>query len=141
MVCRLPAGDGSCPWRIVDLRQNPRLFRSAKMNDLILLLVHILTTLVRLARPGGVRSVMAESVLMKHQLQFAMDRSLWLRPRFTAPETLAHEIFSKHSSKRCHPIEMISSPCFSAASRWRISAVTNGRERFNRDWHAIAHAR
>src|SRR3989442_16031584 len=41
------------------------------MHDLILLFIHILTTLVRLSRPegpGGVRSVMAGSVLMKHQL-------------------------------------------------------------------------
>src|SRR5262245_35031783 len=38
------------------------------MRDLILLFVHILATSIRLARPGGVRSVLAESVLLKHQL-------------------------------------------------------------------------
>src|SRR2546427_11928676 len=35
------------------------------MRDLMLLSVHIVTTLVRLARPGGVRSVVAESILLK----------------------------------------------------------------------------
>ena len=38
------------------------------MRDLVILFVHVLTTLIRLARPGGVRSVLAESILLKHQL-------------------------------------------------------------------------
>ena len=38
------------------------------MRDLILLFVHVLATSIRLARPGGVRSVLAESALLKHQL-------------------------------------------------------------------------
>jgi putative transposase len=38
------------------------------MRDLAVLLVHLLVTVFRLARPGGVRSVVAESVLVKHQL-------------------------------------------------------------------------
>jgi hypothetical protein len=33
------------------------------------ILLHLLTTIVRLAGPGGVRSVVAESVLIKHQLR------------------------------------------------------------------------
>jgi len=38
------------------------------MRDLIVLLVHLITTVFRLARPRGLRSVVAESVLIKHQL-------------------------------------------------------------------------
>jgi len=38
------------------------------MRDLVILLIHLLTTVVRLASQGGVRSVVAESVLVKHQL-------------------------------------------------------------------------
>ena len=38
------------------------------MRDLILLFVHLLVTVVRLARPGGFRSVVAESALVRHQL-------------------------------------------------------------------------
>src|SRR2546428_11002287 len=38
------------------------------MRDLILLLVHIVGTVLRVVRPGGVRAVVAESVLAKHQL-------------------------------------------------------------------------
>jgi hypothetical protein len=37
------------------------------MRDLILLVVHVVTTVLRLVEPGGVRAAMAESVLTKHQ--------------------------------------------------------------------------
>ena len=38
------------------------------MRDLLLLAVQLIVTLARLARPGGVRSVIAESLLIKQQL-------------------------------------------------------------------------
>ena len=38
------------------------------MRDLATLLVHLLVTIARLAGPDGVRSVVAESVLVRHQL-------------------------------------------------------------------------
>jgi len=38
------------------------------MRDLFLLAVQLIVTLAKLARPGGVRSVIAESLLLKHQL-------------------------------------------------------------------------
>jgi hypothetical protein len=38
------------------------------MRDLVALFIHLLTTIALLSRPGGVRSVAAESVLAKHQL-------------------------------------------------------------------------
>ena len=38
------------------------------MSDFLILLVHLIVTVVRLARPGGLRSVVAESVLARHQL-------------------------------------------------------------------------
>ena len=38
------------------------------MRDLAVLLLHLLATVARLAGPGGTRSVVAESVLVKHQL-------------------------------------------------------------------------
>src|SRR6202158_3277598 len=38
------------------------------MHDLIVLGIHIIATLVRLLGPGGVRSLVAESLLLKHQL-------------------------------------------------------------------------
>ena len=38
------------------------------MRDLAVLLLHLLATVARLAGPGGARSVVAESVLVKYQL-------------------------------------------------------------------------
>jgi putative transposase len=38
------------------------------MRDVLVLVIHLIVTAVRLARPGGLRSVVAESVLVKHQL-------------------------------------------------------------------------
>ena len=38
------------------------------MRDVVILFLHLIVTLVRLARPGGLRSVVAESLLLKHQL-------------------------------------------------------------------------
>ena len=57
------------------------------MRDLVILLVHLITTIFRLAKPGGLRAVVAESVLAKHQL-LILNRSrkrspnLGIRDRF-----------------------------------------------------------
>ena len=40
----------------------------AGMRDFAIVFVHLIVTLARLARPGGPRSVVAESVLVRHQL-------------------------------------------------------------------------
>src|SRR6202023_129943 len=53
------------------------------MRDLAVLFLHLLATVARLAGPGGARSVVAESVLVKHQLLIlnrARKRSPHLRP-------------------------------------------------------------
>src|SRR5216684_2497654 len=38
------------------------------MRDLVVLFLHLLATVARLAGPGGARAVVAEFVLVKHQL-------------------------------------------------------------------------
>jgi hypothetical protein len=38
------------------------------MRELLPLFLHVVVTLARIVRPGGVRSVIAESVVLKHQL-------------------------------------------------------------------------
>ena len=53
------------------------------MRDLAVLFLHLLATVARLAGPGGARSVVAESVLVKHQLLIlnrSRERSPNLRP-------------------------------------------------------------
>src|SRR6188474_2084217 len=38
------------------------------MRDLVMLFLHLIATVVTLLRPGGARAVVAESLLLKHQL-------------------------------------------------------------------------
>ena len=44
------------------------------MRDLLLLAIHLLVTLSKLLRPGGVRALAAESLLLKHQLVISNRR-------------------------------------------------------------------
>ena len=38
------------------------------MRDILLLAIHLLTTLVKLLRPSGARAIVAESLVLRHQL-------------------------------------------------------------------------
>jgi hypothetical protein len=49
----------------------------------LLLAVHLLVTVAKLLRPGGVRAVAAESLLLKHQLQIS-NRSRQRAPNLTS---------------------------------------------------------
>jgi len=49
------------------------------MRDLVVLFLHLLATVARLAGPGSARAVVAESVLIKHQL-LILNRSLKRSP-------------------------------------------------------------
>lgn len=53
------------------------------MRDLVLLLVQVLTTLIRLLRPGGVMAIMAETLLLKHQL-LIMNRTRQRAPNLNS---------------------------------------------------------
>jgi putative transposase len=57
------------------------------MRDLVILFVHILATLAQLLGPGGLRSVVAESVLVKHQL-LILNRSRQRSPNLRASDRL-----------------------------------------------------
>ena len=52
------------------------------MRDLLILAIHLLVTLGKLVRPGGVRTVAAESLLLKHQLLIS-NRSRLRAPNLT----------------------------------------------------------
>ena len=79
-----------CPWRIANLGHNPRFFFfliTCRMRDLILLFVHVVTVLIRLVRPGGMRAVLAESVLLRHQL-LILNRSRHRGPNLRTSDRL-----------------------------------------------------
>src|SRR6266436_3014060 len=57
------------------------------MRDVVMLFVHLIVTVVRLARPGGLRSVVAESVLVKHQLRI-LNRGRKRAPNLRAADRI-----------------------------------------------------
>ena len=63
------------------------------MRDLVILLVHVITTILRLVRPGGLRAVIAESVLARHQL-LILNRSRQRAPNLLALDRLIAGICS-----------------------------------------------
>jgi putative transposase len=58
------------------------------VRDLAVLFLHLLVTIARLAGPGGVRSVVAESVLVKHQL-LILNRSRKRSPNLRRSDRVA----------------------------------------------------
>ena len=57
------------------------------MRDFVTLFVHLVVTVARLAGPGGIRSVAAESVLVKHQL-LILNRSRKRAPNLRAADRI-----------------------------------------------------
>jgi putative transposase len=82
----LSEGNGTCGWRIVISPQDylgfPSCYHSS-MRNLAVLFIHLIATLARLLGPGGVRSIVAESLLLKHQL-LIVNRSRQRSPNLSA---------------------------------------------------------
>jgi transposase InsO family protein len=57
------------------------------MRDLVVLFVHFIATLARLLGPGGARSIVAESLLLKHQL-LILNRSRQRAPNLSASDRI-----------------------------------------------------
>src|ERR1700681_4730857 len=85
------------------------------MRDLLILAIHLLVTFVKLLRPGGVRAVAAESLLLKHQLLISNRfrqraesdhaRSLRARPDHAVREPALHcEAWRAHQA--CNTVQV-----------------------------------
>jgi hypothetical protein len=57
------------------------------MRDLVVLFLHLIVSIVRLIRPGGARSIVAESVLVKQQL-LILNRSRKRSPNLCASDRI-----------------------------------------------------
>src|SRR5664279_1016657 len=57
------------------------------MRNLAVLFIHLIAVLARLLGPGGVRSVVAESLLLKHQL-LIVNRSRQRSPNLSAGDRI-----------------------------------------------------
>jgi hypothetical protein len=56
-------------------------------RDLVVPFIHFIATLARLLKPGGARSIVAESLLLKHQL-LILNRSRQRGPNLSAPDRM-----------------------------------------------------
>ena len=63
------------------------------MKDLLVLFAHLLTTIAKLLGPGGLRAVIADSLLMKQQL-LVINRSRRRAPNFTQHDRLLFGFWS-----------------------------------------------
>ena len=80
------------------------------MKMLFLMLGHLLVTLARLASPGGLRSVVAESLAVKHQL-LIMRRSQRRAPNLTSWDRLMLGFYTLLvSPKRVRKMSVITKP-------------------------------
>jgi hypothetical protein len=57
------------------------------MRDVVIFFVHLIVTVARLARPGGLRSVVAESALVRHQL-LVLNRGRKRAPNLRAADRI-----------------------------------------------------
>jgi len=69
------------------------------MRDFIILFVHVIVTVVRLAGPGGLRSVVAESALIRHQL-LILNRGRKRAPNLRASDRIAAGLYKRVSQRR-----------------------------------------
>ena len=67
-------------------RDSPSCYDSA-MRNLVVLFIHFIATLARLLGPGGVRSLVAESLLLKHQL-LMVNRSRQRSPNLPSSDRI-----------------------------------------------------
>ena len=80
------------------------------MKDLFLLVAHLLSTVLKLMRPGGARSVVAESLLLKHQL-LVLNRGRKRTPPLSPWDRLLLALsFQLITTTRIHKLAVILKP-------------------------------
>jgi putative transposase len=81
------------------------------MRDLLLLAIHLVVTIAKLLRPGGVRAVAAQSLLLKQQL-IVSNRSRQRAPNLTTVDRFVLGLIPLFVSPRRIPkfSELLSRP-------------------------------
>ena len=69
------------------MQRSEVLIRLGGMRDFLVLFLHLIVTAARLARPGGLRSVVAESALVRHQL-LVLNRDRKRAPNLRAADRI-----------------------------------------------------
>jgi hypothetical protein len=76
----------SCGWRIVIsplIPYDSPLCYHSSMRHVVVLFIHLIAVLTQLFQPGGVRSLVAEFLLLKHQL-LIVNRSRQRSPNLSS---------------------------------------------------------
>src|SRR5262249_10625523 len=83
------------------------------MRDFLILFVHLIGIVVRLAKPGGLRSVVAESVLVRHQL-LILNRGRKRAPKLRAADRIITGLCTLfiRPARFCHCVEAFHSAVF-----------------------------
>lgn len=79
------------------------------MRDLLLLAIHLLVTLAKLLRPGDVRAVAAESLVLKHQLLIC-NRSRQRAPNLTTFDRFVLGLTGSCLRRMAHAFDLKAQP-------------------------------
>jgi len=92
------------------------------VGHLVVLFIHFIATLARLLGPGGVRSLVAESLLLKHQL-LIVDRSRQRTANLRSPDlSMANSYLASHAFAGTRPSPN-GHPCNMLQGRPRMSLI------------------
>jgi hypothetical protein len=93
------------------------------MRGVVILFIHLIVIVVRLARPGGLHSVVAESLLVKHQLRI-LNRGRKRAPNLRAAERFIAglcTLFMNPARVLRSAIVLKPSTLLPTTCRWRIA--------------------
>src|ERR1700730_3959057 len=78
--------------RFIVLQLTPSPVIVCRMRDWLVLMAHLIVTTIRTVTPGGARAVIAESLLLKHQL-LILNRSRKKAPKLRALDRILMAVF------------------------------------------------
>jgi hypothetical protein len=81
----------------------PSLGTIAAVRDFPVLLVHLIVTLIKLAKPGGLRTVLAESVLVRDQL-LILNRGRKRAPSLRPADRIVGFVHACYPSRTSSPV-------------------------------------
>jgi putative transposase len=81
--------------RAILLRASPASVIVRSMRDWFVLIAHLIITTIRTVTPGGARAVIAESLILKHQL-LILNRSRKKAPRLRTLDRIVRRILANH---------------------------------------------
>ena len=93
------------------------------MRDFAVVFVHLIVTLARLASPRGLRSVVAESVLVRHQL-FILNRRRKRAPNLRATDRIIAGLCTLFMRPAAFPSFLHRSEAFHSAASPQCAAPT-----------------